>query len=110
MLTHDGITIPKDPAQWDADAIEWVTTVWDEDVACHGSITSSTWIVPTGWTSLDEQEDVPISDCDGSTYDHGNQIKLSTTETEGTFTLTNRVVFTDTTSLDRSVKFKIKAT
>lgn len=110
MITHDGTAIPRDTNPWDSDAIEWVSAVWDEDVSCHGAITSSTWIVPTGWTSMAEQADIPVTDCDGTTYNHANQIKLSTTETEGTFTITNRTVFANTTSLDRSIKLKVKPT
>ena len=112
MVTHDGSKIPRLEDSWDSDNIEWVTVVWDEDVACHGTMTptSSTWVLPANWTSSDENEDVPVTDCEGTTYDHANQILLSTTETEGIFTITNRVTFQDTTQLDRSVKIRVKET
>ena len=109
-MIHDGKSIPKDLNPWDPNASEWLTIVWDADVACKGNITSSSWLLPTGWTNLDEREDVPVLDCDSTAYEHANQVLLSTTEVEGIFTFTNRVTFTDTTSLDRSVKIKVKAT
>jgi len=110
MITHDGQTIPKDPNPWDPDAIEWLSMAWDDVVSCNGSMLSSTWIIPTGWMSLDERENVPVIDCDGTQYDHANQVNMSTTETEGSFTFTNRATFggNPTLSLDRSVTVKIK--
>ena len=112
MVTHDGSKIPKFSDVWDPDNVEWVTIVWDEDVACHGDIAnaSSTWILPDNWTSSDADEDVPVTDCDGTTYNHANRNFLSTTETTGTFIITNRVTFQDLTQLDRSVKIKVQAT
>lgn len=111
-ITHDGRKIPKFPESWDANSQEWVSIAWDEDVACHGAIVaaSSVWVLPTNWTAVSEQEDVPVIDCDGTTYDHSNQALLSTTDTEGIFILTNRVQFADLTILDRSVKVTVKPT
>jgi hypothetical protein len=110
MIIHDGKSVPKDTNPWDPNAVEWVTMVWDNDVSCHGDIVVSTWLLPDNWTQIDVRVDVPIVDCDSNQYTHGNQILLSTTNTEGTFTFTNRVQFTDSTVLDRSIKFKLKAT
>ena len=111
-VTHDGKKIPKFTDSWDTDTQEWVTVAWDEDVACHGSIVnaSSTWVLPANWTEISAQEDVPVTDCDGTNYTHANQALLSTTETTGTFIITNRVQFTDLTILDRSVKITVKPT
>lgn len=110
MIEHDGTTIPKLAEPWDPDAVEWLTMAWDEDVSCHGAMTSSTWILPSGWVNEEEREDVPVTTCDNVSYTNANQIRLSTTEITGTHVITNRATFIDLSSFDKSVKIKVKHT
>jgi|SRR5210317_1130957 len=108
MITHDGTSVPRLSEPWDPNGTEWLTLAWDEDVACHGAITASSWVLPDNWTNNFENEDVSVTDCDNNTYDHCNRVLLSTTETSGLFVITNRVSFSDQTQLDRSVRIRIK--
>lgn len=105
-IEHTGEAIPVDPVLFDPNGEEWVETAWDEDVAIHGDIQTSTWIVPTGWTVEASEGPVPIS-ANGVDYTNGTRARLTTTQTSGTYVVTNRVTFNNSTSLDRSRKLKV---
>jgi len=105
-ITHTGADIPLDPALFDPDGEEWVESAWDESVAIHGDIQTSSWIVPDGWTLVSSEGPVPVV-ADGVTYTQGTRARLTTTQSSGTYIITNRVVFQNGTSLDRSRKLRV---
>ncbi len=107
VIIHSGLTIPKFAEKWDPDDQNTIWFAWD-DVLDGSSISNSVWIIPANWTSIQEYADDSV--IDGSvTYLHANGILLSTTETIGTHTITNRVTFADGRRIDRSVKVSIKS-
>lgn len=113
MITHDGQRIPTDPIRWDPDQIEWITFAWDDQVALRGAIQSSEWVLPDGWTKEDSREDVTAEARDGNEFDHCNQALVqgaSLDSGERFTTVTNRVTFADTTTLDRSVRLQVENT
>ncbi len=103
MIKHDGTRIPVSPPRFDADGSEWVAVTWADQVALFGSIQSSTWEVTTGWTVEEQRQDVTVTDESGTSYDHTNEARLTVTAGTTSGTITNRVVFADATTLDRSV-------
>jgi len=109
MITHDGGRIPVDPVPWDSDNVEWISIVWDQQVAIRGAIQSSEWILPEGWTAEETREDVPVETESGTQYSHATQVLLSGDATAGV-TITNRVAFADGTQLDRSVQLRVQPT
>jgi len=109
MITHSGDRIPVDPVTWDSDNVEWISIVWDQQVAIRGSIQSSEWILPEGWTADDTRTDVPVETEDGTQYEHATQALLSGESAAGV-TITNRVSFSDGTQLDRSVQLRVQPT
>jgi len=110
MIEHDGVKIPESSTSWDPDGTEWITFAWDDQVAIHGAIQSSEWVLPDGWTSANEREDVSVETLDGTIYDHAVQALISGSETSSGVTITNRATFADGTVLDRSVKLRVQKT
>ncbi len=106
MLIHDGLAIPKFEEPIDPSDVELFACVWDAfmDTA---SISTSTWIFPDGFNLIESHIDITVTD-GTSTFNHANTALLATTNLAGSFTITNRVKFTDNRSYDRSFKIKIK--
>lgn len=109
VIYHDGSSIPTDPDLFDPDNEEWISQVWDDDVAVHGTIQTSTWIVPTGWTVEEDEGPVPVTAA-GVEYANGTRARLTTALTEGVHLITNRVTFQDNSSLDKSRRLRVAQT
>lgn len=105
-ITHDGRSIPVDPVLFDPDNEEWIEQAWDEDVAVHGAIQTSTWIVPSDWNVEESDGPVPVS-AGGVTYTNGTRARLTTTATSGLHLITNRVTFNDGSSMDKSRRLRV---
>lgn len=105
-IEHAGTGVPIDAILFDPQNTEWVEQAWDEDVAAHGAIQTSTWIVPPDWTVETSEGPVPVS-AGGVTYTNGTRARLTTTATRGLHIITNRVTFNDGTQLDRSRQLQV---
>lgn len=105
-IEHTGEGIPTDPVLFDPENTEWVEQAWDDDVAIHGAIQTTDWVVPAGWTVLASEGPVPV-EADGVTYTNGTRAQLSTTLTSGRHLITNRVTFQNGTQLDKSRRLRV---
>lgn len=107
MLIHTGKSIPRFDARWDPDDKDIVWVAWDD--AANGSpITASLWTVPSGWTIDTAFESQSVTTDDGTTYDKCNGALVGTTQTEGTYVLSNRATFGDGRILERSVRVLVR--
>jgi len=107
MITHASDSIPSFAERWDPSDNDWVWISWENKLGGE-SIATSTWVLPAGWTEEDSQADQTVQDSDGTSYANSNGVRLSTTKTTGTHKITNRVTFSGSRSLDRSVFVTVK--
>lgn len=105
MAIHDGKKAPQlgedwNPADTDKVYISWTTKL---DGA---AITSSTWILPTGWTLDGSEEDISVT-IDGVLYADTNSATLSTTNTSGTHYIANRITTDTGLTLERGLYVEV---
>lgn len=112
MIIHNGVDIPSLAERWDPNQRSWINITW-QDFLNGRTIVSSSWILPTGWTSVKEETSQSVTDTGVSpnvTYTSTNRIYLTTTKKSGVYTVTNRVLLSGTSpleTLDRSVNIHI---
>ena len=100
MIVHDGKSIPKFTELWDTGDKEFVWFVWD-DFLRGATISTSTWTVPTGWTVHSQVVSASVTDSNNVVYNNASSALLSTTATEGTHIITNRIVLSDNRAYER---------
>lgn len=104
MITHDGFVIPVFPQRWDPFDKAWVWFAWD-GLLDGAAVTSSAWVIPSGWTQSQTQMAQPVTDEYGAAYTAANGVLLSNpSATAGlSVTVTNQVVLSDGRQYERSV-------
>ena len=109
---HKGLIVPAFAARWDPSDAEYVWVCW-EDILNGASILTSTWTLPSSgnWVNGGELVDQSVQDDAGTTRANCNGVHLSTSDTSGEHTVTNRVTLSGSPqrTLERSVKIVIAA-
>ena len=105
MAIHNGKRAPRlnedfNPLDDDAFYVVW-TTKLDGD-----TISSSTWTVPTGWTTSSEQTNQSVT-IDGITYTDANAVRLTTINSSGEAYIVNNIVTAAGLSLSRGFYIQI---
>lgn len=101
-VVHKGKRTPEFREKWDPSDREYVWFCW-ADKLDGATIVTSEWTLPANWTSSATQIDQSVTDEDGVVRSNCNGNQLSTTETFGDFTVTNKVTLSDGRIYERSV-------
>lgn len=103
MVTHDGHVIPTFSRRWDPADKDWVWVAWDE-LLSGATISTSTWVLPAGWTEHETQTSQAITDEDGTEYTAANGALISNADaaTGSRVEIANRVVLSDGREYERS--------
>lgn len=102
MIVHPGTAPQALYERWDPYDIEYVWIAWD-GMLDGATISTSTWVLPTGWTLVAAQMAASVTDEDGNTYAAANGALLSTTTTSGRHTISNRTTLSDGRQYERSM-------
>jgi len=104
-ISHNGKEAPKLPEDMHSGDTDTFYISWTEKLN-GATISSSTWTIPANFTEVSAATDVSVT-ASSTTYADCNSIDLSTTETSGTFTITNNCTFSDSRVIKRSFKITI---
>ena len=104
-VQHEGKEAPvlpeeMNPADTDTFYISWTNKL------NGAALSSDTWTIPANFTEVSTVSNVSAIE-GGTTYTDSNGITLSTTETKGSFLITNNAIFDDGRELSRSFKIII---
>lgn len=103
---HESEQIPTFTELWDFSDNEPIVFTW-EDHVLGGSVTASSWTLPSGWTSSGTQLNVSVTDSKGTVHTNCNTNTLTYSGSAGTFTISNEATFSDGRILERSVRVKV---
>jgi hypothetical protein len=100
-VTHTGqspaaLTEYMNPNDTDTFWMSWTDKLNGE------TISTSTWILPAGFTEVSDTSDGTVTE-DGTTYDDANSVTLSTTNTKGKHTIFNEIVTSGGRTIRRGI-------
>ena len=107
IVVHSGSAVPALARKWDPDEIDRVWFAWG-DVLKGATISTSSWLLPGGWSGAGEQTSQSVTDSDGNEYSSANSVMLTASNRSGKYTITNRVVLSDGRQYDRSVTIDVQ--
>lgn len=107
MIIHKSRGAPTFRERWDPSDKEYVWFCWS-DVIEGSSIATSDWTLPEGWTNHGDLVDQTVEDDGGAERENCNGALISTSETEGTHTITNKVTLADGRVYERSVNILLE--
>jgi len=103
----DAGKVPAFKHGWRPYDVDWVWFCWDA-VLSGASIDKSVWLVPSGWTVLEQETSVAVQSFEtGAEYAVANAALVSVSEVVGAYRIANRVELSDGRKYERSVGVSI---
>lgn len=104
-ISHNGKQAPQLPEDMNPGDTDTFYISWTDKLN-GATISSSTWTIPANFTEVSAATNISVT-ASGTTYNDCNSVDLSTTETSGTYKITNNCTFSDGRVIKRSFKITV---